>query len=156
MELRMNTFELETIEKAHDGAIIEIKNFDETLRNAIEIVENNPAYVITNDTEKKAAKETRANFNKVIKAINQKRISDVDNLVSLYEDQCKQIVTIFDNAQKEFGEQIKTYEEQQKAKDTIVSQDAKTYIATLTFTDEKLIKKLTDFCDKNNITLIIK
>lgn len=150
----MNTFELETIQRASEGTIIEIKNFEETLENAKQIIENNPVFVVTNDTEKKQAKEIRANFNKVIKAVKAKRISDISNLVSVYEDQCKQIESLFDEAQKRFGDEIKTYEEKQK--DTIVSQDAKVYTATITFTDAKMVDKLTTFCEKNNLTITIK
>lgn len=152
----MNTFELETIEKNTDGSIIEIKDFEQTLENAREIVNNNPVFIITNDSEKKEAKAIRANLNKVIKAINQKRINDVNNLVSLYESQCKEIVEIFDKAQKEFGEQIKTYEDKVKEESTIVSQEAKQFTATITFTDSKMVDKLISFCEKNNLTITIK
>lgn len=156
MELKMNTFELETIEKKNDGSIIEIKNFEQTLESAREIVNNNPVFIITNDSEKKEAKSIRAHLNKVIKAINQKRISDVSNLVSLYESQCKEIVEIFDKAQKEFGEQIKAYEDKVKEESTIVSQEAKQFTATITFTDAKMVDKLISFCEKNNLTITIK
>lgn len=147
------TFELVTI--ANQGKL-EVKDFDKTLADAQSIIEDNPAFIITNDVEKKEAKETRAKYNKLKDAIKDKRIADINSIVGTYDAQCKQLEKLFDNAQKEFGEQIKAYEDKQKVDSVVVETKAKEYTATITFTDEKIVEKLKTFCEKNNLKLTIK
>ena len=149
-----NTFELESVVKTENA--IEIKNYESTFEAAKALIDSHPIYVIMDDTQKGEAKKVRANFNKIKDAIKNKRLSDINVLTGEYEKHMKSLEKLFDDAQKQWGEEIKTYENKEKASDVVVETKAKEFTATITFTDEKMIKKLTDFCEKNNLTITIK
>ena len=72
-----------------------------------------------------------------------------------FTENCNELKRLFDERQAQFGEKIKAYEDSQK---TVVGAETqlKKYTATIKFTDAKLIKKITEFCEKNGCELTIK
>jgi len=154
MSEKVEAFELETISDKTTG-VLAIKDFEATLETAKRIVAENPVPVIDNDEAKKEAKAFRATINKVVKAIDRRRIDTIADYTQDFADKCNQIKALLDDLQKGYGKAITDYEDSQKA---VVADTApaKKYTATIKFTDEKLIKKLTDFCLKNNCELTIK
>lgn len=147
-------FELETISNREDGVLM-VKDFANTYATAQKIIEEHPIVTIETDEQKKIAKATRATLNKIVKAIDRKRIDTLNDFGYAFEEQCNCIKTLFDNHASALGEKIKEYEESQKL---AVSETAKQKVitATLKFYDEKIIKKLTDFAQKNGCELSIK
>ena len=134
---------------------LQIKNYEEQLEIAKEILEQNQVFEIKTDDDCKKAKEIRSKFNGVIKQIDRRRIDLVEELTSTFTEQCNELKTLFDNRQKEFGKVINEYVDSKK---TVVAPktDAKKFTATIKYYDEKISKKLEDFCIKNNCELTIK
>lgn len=147
-------FELVTINDKVNN-VLKVKDFEKTLQTAKDIVAS-ANLVITNDADKKLAKETRATFNKVVKAIDRKRIDDTNDFISQFNDECNQIKSIFDEAQKKLGEDINAYEEAHKVVVVESATTSKTYVATLKFSDPKIVDKLTKFAQTNGCELSIK
>lgn len=154
-EEKIEKFELDTIVDTENG-VLDIKGgFEKTLALALEIVNQNQVFEIVNDSDKKRAKEIRANLNKVVKAIDRRRIDTIADYTIQFTENCNAIKKLFEDRAAEFKAVIDAYEESQKL---VVGEEAgtKRYTATIKFTDEKLIKKLTDFCTKNGCELTIK
>ena len=147
-------FELETVSSRERGLEI-LGGFDNTLTVVYKILEMYPAFEVTNDTEKKQAKELRATFKKCIESIDRTRIDSIADYVATFTEQCNTIKALFEARRLEFDKAIKDYEASQKAV-LGTATTVKKYTATIKFTDEKLIKKLTDFCEKNGCELVIK
>ena len=152
--METKTFALETIADKENGVLV-VKDYEENLKLVTEFLAVYSDIVITNDVEKKAFKEKRAELNKVVKAIDRKRIDTVADYVSDFEAQCKVFHDLFDNAQKAIGEKVKEYEDKQKVAIENAASITK-YTATLKFTDESIIKKLQEFAVKNGCELTIK
>lgn len=146
-------FELVTINDKVNN-VLKVKDFEKTLQTAKDIVAS-ANLVITNDADKKLAKETRATFNKVVKAIDRKRIDDTNDFISQFNDECNQIKSIFDEAQKKLGEDINAYEEAHKVV-VVESATVAKFVATLKFSDPKVVDKLKTFAEKNGCELSIK
>ena len=152
--MEINKFELETISDRENG-VLKVRDFEknyELVANALAVYQN---FDIRTDEEKKDYKAKRAELNKIVKAIDRKRIDTVADYCTEFEYQCNTIKDLFDCAQRVIGEKVKAYEDSQKValengKGTIK------YTATLKFTDEKIIKKLQDFAVKNGCELTIK
>ena len=149
-------FELETISNRETGTLV-VKDFDATYALAEKIIAEHPIVKIENDEVKKQIKATRATFNKIVKAIDRKRIDTLAEFGFEFEAQCNLIKQVFDKHQAKMGEVIKEYEDSQKL---VVSEGEtakpKVITATLKFYDEKIVKKLTDFAQKNGCELSIK
>lgn len=91
----------------------EIKDFDsikEVIRSEVLKYKN---LVVTEDAIS-LAKSDRANLNKKKKLINQTKISIVSNATKLFEDQCKELIGIIDEAVQNIDSQVKEYENQKK------------------------------------------
>jgi len=146
-------FELETVSDKENGVLI-VKDFEENLNNVKEVLSAYDVIEINNDEEKADFKKTRATFNKIIKAIDRKRIDTIADYCNTFEEQCNAIKELFDMAQLKIAEKVKEYEEKQKL--ATANGNATKYVATLKFTDEKIIKKLQDFAVKNGCELTIK
>lgn len=154
-EEKIEKFELDTIVDVEHG-VLEIKGgFENTIALATEIINQNPVFEIQNDSDKKRAKEIRASLNKVVKAIDRRRIDTITDFTTQFTTNCNAVKKLFEDRAAEFAQVINAYEESQKVvvggTDTI-----KKYTATIKFTDEKLKKKLTDFCTKYGCELTIK
>lgn len=147
-------FELVTVNDK-ETKVLKVLDFEKTLAKAQEIV-SSANLVITNDDDKKLAKETRATFNKIVKAIDRKRIDDSTDFVSRFIEECNAIKQVFDDAQKKLGEEITAYEEAHKVVVVESNEAAKKYTATLKFTDPKVVDKLTKFATTNGCELTIK
>lgn len=154
MSETIETFELETISDRKTG-VLAIKGFDETLQTARQIVAEHPVPEIGNDAQKKEAKAFRATLNKVIKAIDRRRIDTVADYTSDFEEACKQIKDVFSELEQGYKAEIERYEKSQEIASVETAPTTK-YVATIKFTDPKLVKKLTDFCAKNGCDLSIK
>ena len=147
-------FEIETISDK-ETKVLCVKDFDVTLAKAKEILDSHPVFEILTDEDKKAAKALRASFNKVVKAIDRRRIDDVEDFTAQFTEQCNTIKAMFDEHQKELGAQISAYEEAHK--DVVVAGATVTkFTATLKFTDPKVKDKLTKFAIANGCELTIK
>ena len=144
------TFELVSVE--NEGTL-EINSYEVFLEGVKNYIASNKVFLIQDKGDLKLAKETRAEINKKIKAIDRFRIDSIDDFVSLFASQCKEVTTLLNEHQKAFGEAIKTYEESQKAS-TIVK--PKVITATLKFYDSKVIEKLQVFAQENGCELTIK
>ena len=153
-ENKLDRFELDTISDRATG-VLAIKDREQTFALAQQIVSEYPAFLITNDADKKVAKELRAKYNKVIKAIDRRRIDTVNDYTTDFANSCNELKAIFETVERQFKENIESYEEAQKVVVGDVSVTKK-YVATIKFTDERIVKKLTDFCTKNNCELTIK
>ena len=149
-------FELETISNRETGTLV-VKDFDTTYALAEKIIAEHPIVKIENDEVKKQFKATRATFNKIVKAIDRKRIDTLSEFGFEFEGQCNLIKHLFEEHQARMGEAIKEYEDSQKL---VVAEGEtakpKVITATLKFYDEKIVKKLTDFAQKNGCELSIK
>ena len=154
MSETIETFELETISDRKTG-VLAIKGFDETLQTARQIVAEHPVQTIENDAQKKEAKAFRATLNKVIKAIDSRRIDTVADYTADFEKACKEIKNVFSELEQGYKAEIERYEKSLEVASVETAPTTK-YVATIKFTDPKLIKKLTDFCAKNGCDLSIK
>lgn len=152
--MEINKFELETIADRNNG-ILAVKDFESNLQlvtNALSVYQN---IVINTEEEKKELKSKRAELNKIIKAIDRKRIDTLTQFCDDFEIQCNTIKEQFDIAQKTIGEKVKEFEDNQK----VAVEEGKSitkYTATLKFYDERVIKKLQEFAIKNCCELTIK
>ena len=144
------TFDLVSIE---DEGTLVISSYETLLEGVKNYIAANKLFLIQDKSDLKLAKETRAEINKRIKAIDRFRIDSIEDFVSLFAEQCKTITALLNEHQKAFGEAIKTYEESQKAS-TIAK--PKVISATLKFYDTKVIEKLQAFAEKNGCELTIK
>ena len=146
-------FELETISD-RETHVLCVKDYDIQLAKVQKILEDHPVFEITNDEEKKAAKAIRSSFNKAVKAIDRRRIDDINEFTESFSEQCKSLALLLDERQKEFGEKINAYEEANKV---VVGDTAlKKITATVKYTDPKITEKLRKFCVTNGCELVIK
>lgn len=132
---------------------LEIFSYEVLLEGVKNYIASNKVFLIQDKADLKLAKETRAEINKKIKAIDRFRIDSIDDFVCLFASQCKEITSLLNEQQKAFGEAIKTYEEQQK---TSTIAKPKVITATVKFYDPKIIEKLQQFATENNCELTIK
>ena len=143
-------FELVSVE--NEGTL-EIGSYELFLESIKNYIASNKVFLIQDKADLKLAKETRADINKKIKAIDRFRIDSIEDFVSLFAEQCKTITALLNEHQKAFGEAIKTYEDQQKSS-TIAK--PKVITATVKFYDAKIIEKLQQFAQENGCELTIK
>ena len=155
MSETIETFEMETISDKKTN-VLAVKDFDLTLAKAKRIVAEHPVPTIENDDQKKAAKAFRATLNKVIKAVERRRIDSVADFTAEFEASCKEIVAVFYDAERGYKAAIEAYEDSLKVASVEAEQPARKYVATIKFTDEKIIKKLTEFCAKYGLEATIK
>lgn len=147
-------FELDTVADKTTG-VLAVSSYENTLAVAKKILEEHPVFEIANDDDKKVAKNLRASFNKIVKAIDRRRIDTIADFTTEFTEQCNNIKNLFDDAQKALGEKISAYEEAQKAAVVEAAKVTK-FTATLKFTDPKVVDKLTKFAQTNNCELVIK
>ena len=145
------TFELVSVE--NEGTL-EINSYEVFLEGVKNYIASNKVFLIQDKGDLKLAKETRAEINKKIKAIDRFRIDSIEDYVSLFASQCKEVTALLNEHQKAFGEAIKTYEDSQKAVSTL--NKPKVITATLKFYDEKVLEKLQAFAEKNGCELTVK
>lgn len=154
MSENIETFEMETISDKKTGVLI-VKDFDSTIETARQIVAQHPVPTIESDEQKKVAKAFRATLNKVIKAIDRRRIDTVAEYTEEFEKSCNEIKGIFTEAERSYKTAIEAYEEAQKIA-SVAEEPTKRYVCTIKFSDEKLIKKITEFCVKYGLEATIK
>jgi len=155
-ELSIDSFELDTVADKKTGTLA-VKNRDETLAT-VQAILNSPAYqvpIITNDKENKEAKEKRATLNKAIKEIDRRRIDTIAEFTQDFADDCNLIKEAFSERERGFKAAIDGYVASQKVEAVEIA-SGKKYVATIKFTDEKIIEKLKTFCEKNKCDLVIK
>lgn len=154
MSETIERFELETVSDRNTGVLV-VTDFQKTLEQAKQIVAEHPITAIENDAQKKEAKAFRAVLNKVIKAIDRRRIDTVADFTQQFVSDVDEIKRVFVDLEQEYKAKIEEYENAQKI---VVSETAapKKYVATVKFADEKIVKKLTEFCQKNGCELTIK
>lgn len=155
MEEKEVKFELEVVNDKELG-VLKLGDYEKSLETANQILANNPVFVINDDNDKKIAKDTRAKLNKVAEQVNRVRIDSVDEFTREFANQCKEIADKFKARANEFGEVIKPYEEAQKvvAGESVLK--PKVITCVVKFYDEKVLKKLADFCTKNGCELSVK
>lgn len=155
MEEKEVKFELEVVSDKASG-VLKLGDYDKSLQLANEILANNPVFAIENDNDKKIAKDIRARLNKVADQVSRVRIDSVDEFTREFTNQCKEIADKFKARANEFGEVIKPYEEAQKvvAGESVLK--PKVITCVVKFYDEKILKKLADFCTKNGCELSVK
>lgn len=153
MQEVIDKFELDVVSDKSRG-VIALSGKERTWQIARAIVAQTTPFVITDDVGKKVMKGWRADLKKIIDAIDRKRIDTIDDFTQEFASECNSLKTFFESARNAIDIEIKKYEEAQKAVSNTVK--PKKYVATVKFTDEKLIKKLTDFCTKNGCELTIK
>lgn len=154
MSETIERFELETVSDRNTGVLV-VTDFQKTLEQAKQIVAEHPITAIENDAQKKEAKAFRAVLNKVIKAIDRRRIDTVADFTQQFVSDVDEIKQVFVDLEQEYKAKIEEYENAQKI---VVSETTapKKYVATVKFADEKIVKKLTEFCQKNGCELTIK
>lgn len=155
MEEKEVKFELEVVSDKASG-VLKLGDYDKSLQLANEILANNPVFAIENNNDKKIAKDIRARLSKVAEQVNRVRIDSVDEFTREFTNQCKEIADKFKARADEFGEVIKPYEEAQKvvAGESVLK--PKVITCVVKFYDEKILKKLADFCTKNGCELSVK
>ena len=147
-----DTFDLEAV---NDNGVIYINDYEKCLEIAKNIVNTYNIESITDDSDKKYAKEIGARYNKVIDVIKRVRIDTIKDLTSKFEEQCKTLSAILESREKELGSMIKEYEA--KVKEEAGSVAVKKVTATIKFSDnEKTRKLITDFCTKHSLELNFK
>lgn len=145
------TFDLVSVES--EGTLV-IDSYEAFLEGVKNYIAANKVFLIQDKADLKIAKETRAEINKKIKAIDRFRIDSIEDFVSLFASQCKEVTALLNEHQKAFGEAIKAFEETQKTVSTIAK--PKVITATLKFYDTKVLDKLKSFAEKNGCELTIK
>lgn len=155
MEEKEVKFELEVVSDKERG-VLKLGDYEKSLETANAILANNPVFVINDDNDKKIAKDTRARLNKVAEQVNRVRIDSIDEFTKEFANQCKEIADKFKTRANEFGEIIKPYEEAQKVIAGEIVSKPKVITCTVKFYDEKILKKLADFCTKNGCELAVK
>lgn len=137
------------ITSTKDGNL-ELNQYEEMLKSVQSFIEDRPLFIIQDKKDYSKIKEFRTETNKALKAIKEGRIQVKEELLELFETQCKTLEGILEEHSNSLGEAIKLYDEQNgKIK-------PKKYSVTLKFYDEKIIEKLKTFAEKNGCELTIK
>ncbi len=144
-------FELDTVADTENG-IIKINDYNYSLGLVNKILDENPAFIIESEEAYKDIYKTRAKLNKIVDAIDRKRIDTIDDFTAIFREQCNTLKLLLSKRIGEYTEEIKKWKESQNENTTT----KKLITATLKFYDEKLIKKIKDFAVKNNIDFKIK
>lgn len=147
-------FEIATTTNEQEGLVLE-GGYEKTVALVNALLAEHPVFDITNDEQKKKAKDLRATFKKCVDSVDRTRIDAIADYTATFTEQCNTIKALLEQRRVEFDTKIKAYEAEQKA--VVGTQPAaKKFTATIKFTDEKIKKKLTDFCVKNGCELTIK
>lgn len=151
-ETEFENFELEVVANSETGELYVVNDIYKLVDT---ILDQHKVFIITDDAGKKKLKSWKASFNKIVKAIDRRRIDTIADYTTSFTNECNALKHRFESRVGEFEEELKRYEDTQR--ETIVEQEkARKYVATVKFYDEKIIKKLTDFCTKNGCELVIK
>lgn len=144
--------ELELREVQTNG-VLRVANYEETCNLIQEVIQDlNLPEVITSEEEKKVLKAKRAQLNKVIKAIENRRISIVADFTRVFQNECKGIVQLLDNAQNSIKELLDAYQKQEDG-----NKETKIFATTrvcVEITDSEIFKKFITFCEKNKVRII--
>jgi len=154
-EENLGKFELDVVADKKTG-LIAVSGKDNVWAIARAIVAQATPFVIQDELGKKKMKGWRADLQKIITAIDRKRIDTIADFTSDFTSECNELKEFFTQARNLLDVEIHKYEDSQKLVVGAVATGTKKYTATIKFTDEKLIKKLTDFCEKNGCELTIK
>lgn len=144
-------FEIDSNAKGQKSALA-VKNFDETKKQAQLILDTYKVPVIQSEDDFKKAKKIRAAYNHCIKAVNDKRISTIDEFTSDFTAQCKEIADMFKAREQEFKAAITAWDEQHK----IVADKQAKITVTIKFYDPKLVEKLKKFALDHNCDFSVK
>lgn len=152
---KVDVFELETAVDSQSGTLVVVGGRENAIQSVNNFLAQYPIFEILNDNDKKRAKEIRTGLNKCIDSIDRRRIDSVLDFTYQFQTECNELKDLFVERKNEFDKRIKDYEQSQKV--VVATNNAvKKYTAVIKFTDEKLIKKLTDFCTKNGCELSFK
>ena len=136
------------------NGVFQVSNYDEILANLQDILcTDYKVFKITNEDEYRELKDKRARLNKVIESIDRRRIDTIEELTKTYEYQCRQLKNIVNERKLELAQEIKIWADSKKE---VVVDTKKKITATIKYYDEKISKKLEDFCRKNGCELTIK
>lgn len=116
-----------------------------------------PVFVVTNDTEKKIAKNERARLNNMVKVLDRERIDRISDLTARFELECNSLKEIIKEQSAKWDKEVKSYEKAQeeliKAQETLVEASDTTQKFIITIPNDAVLKKLVKFCETNNCTL---
>ena len=151
-----NQYALDTV--ADKNGALAFKDYDAIKRQLVISVANTIVPVIENKETRTNVLHKRADLNNAIKTIDRRRIDAVNDAKAIIEAQAKELNSILKAKIEEIDNAVKSYDESLLVAEVTRVEPTKprTYVATIKFTDEKIIKKLTDLCEKNNIQLTIK
>jgi len=130
-----------------------VKDYDGLYQLALEIIAKNPITIITNDFECTDKRAVATKLNKMVDLIKRTRIDSVSDLVSTFENQCKELEKILDDHRKAIMETINAYSDSKK--EVVVPKQTK-ITATLKFYNQELIPKIKKFASDNNCEFTIK
>lgn len=141
-------FELDTIADAKEG-VIKISDYEYSKSLVDQILNNFKPFEITDNDSLKVAKEQKATFNKIIKAIDRKRIDTIDDYVATFKEQCESLKKPFEDRVEELSQKINAFSAKTTFKPT-------KYSVTVTLTDEKELNKLTEYLKKKGYEFQVK
>lgn len=149
------SFEVEALQVNNaDGIKYEIKDFENVKAIAKSICDSFEVKEIINDEQNKDAKDFRAKCNKAKKQIADLRISTTKEIMTTFEEQAKQLEKMFDDKKKAIGVVVNAYADSKKEEKTLVKTKTIKKSLKITFDySDKLLQKITEFCEKNNIEL---
>lgn len=152
-EENIKNFELDVVSDKKTG-LIAIKDKENLWEVVKELVNRTPAFVIEDKEGLKRAKGWHADINAIIKGIDRKRIDTVEDFTSDFTNDCNELKNFLVQHLAQIKEEIKAYEDKQKA--VVGTNTVSKFTAILKFTDAKLIDKLTKFAQTNGCELTIK
>lgn len=152
-EENIQNFELDVVSDKKTG-LIAVRDKERVWEIAKELVNRTPAFVIEDKEGLKRAKGWHADINAIIKGIDRKRIDTIEDFTSDFANDCNELKNFLVQHLALLKEEIKTYEDKQKA--VIGTATVKKFTATLKFSDPKIVDKLTKFAQTNGCELTIK
>lgn len=152
-EENVQNFELDVVSDKKTG-LIAVKDKEHVWEIAKELVSRTPVFIIEDKEGLKKAKGWHADINAIIKGIDRKRIDTIEDFTSDFANDCNELKEFLVQHLALIKEEIKTYEDKQKA--VLGTTAVKKFTATLKFTDPKVVDKLTKFAQQNGCELVIK
>lgn len=128
---------------------LSVANYESVVLNAKQIVEQNKPFEIQSFEDKKVAKQKRANINKLVDTLKNVRLDTTRSITGTFEEQCKTLEKLFTDLSKEWGEEIKKYEEaneDKKPKESVVVVTCKLFES-----DKETLEKLEKYLSKSKI-----
>ena len=143
-----------SLESISSNGVLIVKDY-ERLNNDIaqELEESYQVFEINSEEEYQELKKKRVRINHLIDSLDTRRKDVIKDTTLTFNEQCKALINILDARQKAIGDELKKWKDSQKE---VVVDTKKKIVATIKYYDEKISKKLEDFCKKNNCELTIK